>query len=75
MNIIFIEPSFPYNQKEFVRGLHQIGASIIGIGERPQEYLSDEVKGYLGSYVQVQSVVHEPTLLQAVQQIHHQHNH
>jgi hypothetical protein len=69
MNIIFIEPSFPYNQKEFVRGLHQIGANIIGIGERPQEYLSDEVKGYLSSYVQVQSVVHEPTLLQAVQQI------
>ena len=43
MNIIFIEPSFPYNQKEFVRGLHQIGANVIGIGERPQEYLSDEV--------------------------------
>ncbi len=25
MNIIFIEPSFPYNQKEFVRGLHEDG--------------------------------------------------
>ncbi len=69
MNIIFIEPSFPYNQKEFVRGLHQVGANIIGIGERPQEHLSDEVKAYLNSYIQVQSVVHEPTLLKAVQQI------
>jgi len=69
MNIIFIEPSFPYNQKEFVRGLHQIGANVIGIGERPQEHLSDEVKSYLSSYVQVQSVVHEPALLKAVQQI------
>ncbi len=72
MNIIFIEPSFPYNQKEFVRGLHEVGANIIGIGERPQEYLSDEVKAYLSSYVQVQSVVHEPTLLKAVQQIQNQ---
>lgn len=69
MNIIFIEPSFPYNQKEFVRGLHQIGASIIGIGERPQEYLSDEVKGYLSDYVQVRSVVDEPALLDAVRHI------
>lgn len=69
MNIIFIEPSFPYNQQEFVRGLQQIGANIIGIGERPQEYLSDEVNGYLSFYVQVQSVVHEPTLLKAVQQV------
>ena len=69
MNIIFIEPSFPYNQKEFVRALHQAGANVIGIGERPREYLSDEVKGYLGVYRQVQSVVHEPSLLEAVQQI------
>ena len=69
MNIIFIEPSFPYNQKEFVRALHQAGANVIGIGERPREYLSDEVKGYLSVYRQVQSVVHEPSLLEAVQQI------
>jgi carbamoylphosphate synthase large subunit len=69
MNIIFIEPSFPYNQKEFVRGLHEAGANVIGIGERPQDYLSDEVKAYLSFYLQVPSVVHEPVLLKAVQEI------
>ena len=69
MNIIFIEPSFPYNQREFVRGLAEAGASIIGIGERPQEHLADDVKQWLSHYVQVQSVVHEPSLLRAVQQI------
>ena len=69
MNIIFIEPSFPYNQREFVRGLHLAGANVIGIGERPKEYLSDEVKNYLSLYVQVQSVVHEPSLLRAVQHV------
>ncbi|MGB5290173.1 MAG: ATP-grasp domain-containing protein [Lysobacterales bacterium] len=69
MNIIFIEPSFPYNQREFVRGLFEAGANIIGIGERPEEYLADDVKHWLGHYVQVQSVVHEPTLLSAVRHI------
>ena len=69
MNIIFIEPSFPYNQREFVRGLFESGANIIGIGERPEEYLADDVKHWLGHYVQVQSVVHEPTLLSAVKHI------
>ena len=69
MNIIFIEPSFPYNQREFVRGLHQAGATVIGIGERPQEHLADDIKGWLSHYVQVKSVVHEPSLLRAVQQI------
>ena len=35
MNVIFVEPSFPYNQREFVRALHATGATVIGIGERP----------------------------------------
>jgi carbamoylphosphate synthase large subunit len=69
MNIIFIEPSFPYNQREFVRGLHDAGATVIGIGERPQGHLADDVKGWLSHYVQVKSVVHEPSLLQAVQHV------
>jgi len=69
MNIIFIEPSFPYNQREFVRGLHQAGATVIGIGERPQEHLADDIKGWLSHYVKVKSVVHEPSLLRAVQHV------
>ena len=69
MNIIFIEPSFPYNQREFVRGLAKAGANVIGVGERPPEYLSDEVRGYLSHYEQVQSVVHEPSLLATVRNI------
>jgi carbamoylphosphate synthase large subunit len=69
MNIIFIEPSFPYNQREFVRGLHAAGATVIGIGERPQEYLADDVKSWLSHYVQVKSVVHEPSLFKAVKHV------
>ncbi len=69
MNIIFIEPSFPHNQREFVRALHAAGANVIGIGERPLDYLDNEVKGWLHDYVQVRSVVHEPSLLKAVQLI------
>ncbi|MDH3748714.1 MAG: ATP-grasp domain-containing protein [Gammaproteobacteria bacterium] len=69
MNVIFIEPSFPHNQREFVRALKAVGANVIGIGERPVEYLDDEVKSWLTEYVQVRSVVHEPSLLKAVQAI------
>ncbi len=69
MNVIFIEPSFPYNQREFVRALHAAGAHVIGIGERPASYLADDVKGWLGDYVQVRSVVHEPSLLDAVRRV------
>lgn len=66
MNIIFVEPSFPSNQREFVRALHSVGARVIGIGERPEDHLDDEVQHWLHAYVQVRSVVHEPSLLEAV---------
>ena len=69
MNVIFIEPSFPYNQREFVRGLKAAGATVIGIGERPATHLSDEMKHWLSDYVQVRSVVHEPSLLEAVRSV------
>ncbi|MDA0706119.1 MAG: hypothetical protein O2907_01490 [Proteobacteria bacterium] len=42
MNVIFIEPSFPANQREFVRALHAAGANVIGVGERPVDYLGAE---------------------------------
>jgi len=72
MNVVFVEPSFPNNQREFVRALHATGANVIGIGERPIDYLDSEVKGWLAEYVQVRSVVHEPSLLKAVQLIQEQ---
>ena len=69
MNVIFIEPSFPYNQREFVRALNATGANVIGIGERPANTLGAEMRGWLGDYLQVHSVVHEPSLLQAVKAV------
>jgi carbamoylphosphate synthase large subunit len=66
MNVIFIEPSFPYNQREFVRALHAAGANVIGIGERPESHLSGELRHWLGEYVQIRSVVDEEALLRAV---------
>lgn len=69
MNVIFIEPSFPNNQREFTRALHAAGANVIGIGERPVDYLAPDVKSWLADYYQVRSVVHEPSLLAAVKAI------
>lgn len=69
MNVIFVEPAFPYYQREFVRALHAVGARVIGIGERPLEALGDELRHRLAYYQQISSVVHEPSLLAAVRAI------
>jgi len=66
MNIIFVEPGFPYNQREFVRGLHYAGARVLGVGERPASHLDSDLKGWLSDYVQIGSVVNEGALLDAV---------
>ena len=59
VNVIFLEPSFPDNQKQFVRALHDVGATVIGIGERPKDWLGDDVKSWLTHYEQVPSIVDE----------------
>jgi formate-dependent phosphoribosylglycinamide formyltransferase (GAR transformylase) len=69
MNVIFVEPAFPHNQREFVRGLAAVGARVIGIGERPVAYLDPELKQWLGGYEQVSSVVDEGALLAAVRRV------
>lgn len=66
MHVIFVEPAFPQNQREFVRGLHRAGARVSGIGERPIEYLDPELKSWMQFYEQVPSVVHEESLYGAV---------
>ncbi|MEZ6013476.1 MAG: ATPase [Planctomycetota bacterium] len=69
MHVLFIEPSFPKNQRQFVRALHSVGARVTGIGESPVEALDSELKSWLHGYERVKSVVHEPSLLEAVQRV------
>lgn len=68
MNVIFIEPGFPANQKQFVRALAAIGANVIGIGERPYDWLDEETRSWLSSYQQISSVTDEAALEWAVRQ-------
>lgn len=69
MNVIFVEPAFPNNQRQFVRALRGIGARVIGIGERPYDWLDDELKYWLAGYEQVPSVTNEEAMREAVRRV------
>ena len=69
MHVLFVEPSFPFNQRQFVRALHSVGARVTGIGETSPEHLNPEVRGWLHGYEQVSSVVNEEALYDAVRRI------
>ncbi len=66
MNVIFVEPFFPRNQREFVRGLKQAGANVIAIGETPKEGLDEELKSWLFDYIHLPNVTDERALTEAV---------
>ncbi len=66
MQVIFVEPSFPANQREFVRGLKQVGATVVAIGESPKEQLDGQLQDWLLDYIQVPSVCDVGAMTQAV---------
>jgi carbamoylphosphate synthase large subunit len=66
MNVIFVEPFFPANQREFVRGLAESGATVIGIGEYPEDAMDDQLKSWMTHYHQVASVVDVAAMTDAV---------
>lgn len=69
MHVIFVEPAFPHNQKQFVRALAQVGARVTGIGEAPFAALPSDIRRSLHAYEQVPSVVHEASLYEAVRTV------
>jgi formate-dependent phosphoribosylglycinamide formyltransferase (GAR transformylase) len=69
MNVIFIEPGFPPNQREFVRGLAAAGATVIGIGERPVDNLDGDLRDWMIHYHQVGNVTDVGALTDVVRWI------
>ncbi|MDE2945023.1 MAG: ATP-grasp domain-containing protein [Gemmatimonadota bacterium] len=70
MHVVFVEPLFPGNQKDFVRGLHEVGAEVSAVGEAPLEALGSDLHGWLTCYEQVGSVCDEGALAHALHEIH-----
>jgi D-alanine-D-alanine ligase-like ATP-grasp enzyme len=69
MHVVFIEPRFPTNQRQFVRALHEVGAKVTAIGEGSKDSLDEELRHRLLHYEQVGSVVDEQAVLKAVRWI------
>src|SRR5215469_6296429 len=66
MNVVFVEPFFPSNQRHFPRALAEAGATVIGIGEYPADAMDDQLKSWMQHYEQVPSVVDVETMTHAV---------
>jgi formate-dependent phosphoribosylglycinamide formyltransferase (GAR transformylase) len=66
VNVVFVEPAFPPTQRHFVRALAEVGATVIGVGERHVNELDNELISWMAHYHQVSSVVDARVLTDAV---------
>ena len=69
VNVVFVEPSFPPTQRNFVRALAEVGATVIGIGESHGDGLDEQVKSWMSHYHHVPSVVDVGVMTDAVRWI------
>jgi hypothetical protein len=69
IHVIFLEPGFPGNQREFVRALRQVGALVSGIGTIPLHSYDGELQSWLHGYEQVQSTASVEAVTGAVRRI------
>jgi formate-dependent phosphoribosylglycinamide formyltransferase (GAR transformylase) len=65
-HIVFIEPRFPANQKQFIRALAEIGVRVSAIGEGSKSSLDDELRHWLTHYEEIRNVTDPQQVLDAV---------
>lgn len=53
MKVAFISPGYPPEQIDFTRGLAEVGAAVIGIGDGPIEGQPERVRRHLSDYIRV----------------------
>ncbi len=53
MRVAFLSPQYPPEQPHFTRGLAQVGAQVIGVGDQPLEAIPASVRRHLAHWIQV----------------------
>ena len=56
VNFVYLSPFFPPNYRDFVRGLHEVGVRVLGLGETPYADLGPQLQGWIHEYYQVESL-------------------
>ncbi|HRC58460.1 MAG TPA: ATP-grasp domain-containing protein [Kofleriaceae bacterium] len=61
--VVFLSPTYPPEMRQFTRGLAEVGAEVLGVGDgRPDA----ELRRYLTDYLQVPSIMQEDDVIARV---------
>ncbi|MCP3918576.1 MAG: ATP-grasp domain-containing protein [bacterium] len=67
MNVLMISPGFPEDLGYFTRGLAEVGARVLGVGDANPASLAPHVSKALSGYLQVRDLWDEPAVTREVQ--------
>lgn len=66
MNVLMISPGFPAEMPFFTRGLAEVGARVLGLGDQPPGMIPSPAREALSDYLQVQSLWREEAVVAEV---------
>jgi biotin carboxylase len=66
MNVVFIAPAYPPEQEDFTRGLAEVGARVIGVGDGHEGALPAKVRSALTSYIRVPHLFDEDRAVETI---------
>ncbi len=64
--VLFLSPGYPSEMPEFVRGLAEVGAQVLGVGDSPPASLPPAARRALSGYLRVRSLWDEAALVREV---------
>src|SRR3954466_1591592 len=63
MRAVFLSPAFPPEMIQYTRGLAEVGAEVLGIGDTPRAALPPEVRPHLHDYLEVPRILDEDDVI------------
>ena len=63
VRVLFLSPGYPSEMPEFVRGLAEVGAEVVGVGDQPSSILPPVTRKALSDYLRVRSLWEEQALV------------
>ncbi len=66
MKVLLLSPGYPGDMPHFTRGLAEVGAEVLGVGDQPPEALPEPARSAVSAYLQVRNLWDEQGVIEAV---------
>ena len=63
MRVVFLSPRYPPEMRQFTRGLAEVGAEVLGVGDGSPD---PELRRYMADYLEVPSIMNEEDVISRV---------